>query len=673
MAFFSEELAPMLGTYQGETSALMEIFDNIAAKGIQTNTFSPEEIAELFRTAHTIKSSSAAMGLSQLSELTHHMEDLLSIFRAHPERIEGHVDDLIGHFFDYSDFVKKEIGRMQENDYEPADPNGIYEQLTQDIARFQNNSASETGPLSDDPAEETDGEIPAFSLPHPRADQVMFRLTFQPGVMMISARAMVIERQLSKICHIDTLVPAKLDGENTDAFLTKQGLYLTLPAAEEKQAKAFLDKNLYLKNVEVISADAAKTAAIILKKPAKPAERQYSMPSGKEKFISLRWDDIHELQNIGGIFLTSASKLRLILQEHEDMPELKEFSTDYFRMTEEFVMRLNAMTMMRVSMLVPQLNRMVWDMCRDSGKEIDFEVHGQDMEIDRNLYNNISEPLMHMIRNAVDHGIESKEERLAQNKSAKGRIVLAVENQGTQVVFRVSDNGRGMNYRKILEKAERENRLDKPAADYSPDEAFRLIMKAGFSTSKTITRYSGRGVGMDVVNNIVSEFGGTTKIKSEPGKGTAISMIMPVSVTAVESLGFRIGNYTCVLPLHNIDAVLSRDEAAELLVTDGEERSLAYEKQEIPILDLHTVFGAAGEERYFLIVHSLEHRFCITADDVTGQETASSQPLPRMLDDDWQTATAIRNGVIHADGSIGFVLNAALLSLLIRRQRGEDV
>ena len=663
MAFFSEEMKPMLDTYLGETSELMADFDRIVDEGEQSNTFTPDDIAELFRSAHTIKSSSAAMGLNALSRLTHHMEDLLGIFREDPKKIQGRVSRVLGHFYEYSDFVKKELARMQDDDYQPAEGDSIYEELTEDI-RFFSHPDTEEGPEGAKKEAPLSGDED-ISLPKPSDGEIMLHLTFRPDVAMINARAMVIERQISGKFHVLAIAPKVLNGDESGNFLTKRGMYVVFPEKEADEARKMLSKNLYLSKVE----DAAE------EDPPSPkeemGEKKYEL-SAKEKFISLRWENIQELQNVGGGLLASESLVRKIAGNHPEIPELKDFNADFTRLLEELISRIDSMALVRVSSLVPQLNRTVWDMSRNMDREVDFQVEGQEIKIDMNLYNNISEPLLHMIRNSLDHGIEPKEERLALGKSEKGHIRLTVENQGSHVIFRIFDDGRGMKYKEILAKAEKEGKLDKPASAYTEEEALQLIMKPGFSTSDHVTQYSGRGVGMDIVNHVVSGFGGRIFIRTKPGKGTEIAIDMPVSVTAVESLGFKVGPYVCVLPLYNVEMIFSHEEGEERIGSREGKRIFTMRKREIPVLDLHKAYGVEGEENYFIVVRSIEEEFCIGVDTVTGQETASSQPIPKILEGNWQASTGIRNAIIHADGSIGFALNAVLLNVLCQKQGKEE-
>jgi two-component system chemotaxis sensor kinase CheA len=678
MAFFSDEMAAMLETYQAEAIDMMGIFDRLVLAGTQKNSFSPEQINEIFRTAHTIKSSSAMMGLADLSTLTHTMEDLFGIFREQPELIQGKVDMITDTLYGYSDYVKGELARMQAPDYAPADVTALQADLTGLIAKFK-----KTAPAA--AAVKT-----AAASAAPAQDQAELVLHYAPDCAMVNVRSLVILKQVSGKWQVLRSEPGDLQAAAAAEIIKARGFRLIVPAAQATTVEAFLKRSPYVAKVE----KAVGAAAPVTPAPAVPAraavktdrEPDHKQPAAaavspqglagalqgnahkEDKFISLRWDDVRDLQNLTGEFIALYTGFEQMESKLPYARELRAFGMTYERLLNNLLHRVESMTMLTVASLTPQLYRVVREMGRDEGKRVAFEVQGENIVIDRDLYDNIAKPLLHILRNAIDHGIELPAERQAAGKPELGKVTLTVENQGARIVFRVTDDGKGMDPAQILAAGEKKGLLVKPAAAYTRQEALNLIMQPGFTTTVKANNYSGRGVGMDVVRTIADAFGGRVSIESEPGRGTAISMYMPVSVTAVASLGLKLDSWLCYLPLYSLDKIYGMEEAAALMKETGAGKiQLAFGKQQVPVLDLRAVLQVKQDVgKYVLVGHSLDEYFAVIVDDLAGQVTAVNKPLPACLNKEWQLQTGIVNAVLQNKGGLGFSFSAAMLLALAK-------
>lgn len=698
MAFFSDEMAAMLETYQAEATDLMGIFDRLVLAGTQKNNFTTEEINEIFRTAHTIKSSSAMMGLTTLSSLTHTMEELFSIFRDRPEAIKNQVDSLTDLLYAYSDYVKAELSRMQAEDYAPREADALIASLKAAMAKFKRDSKTDSNVVA------TVEKEAAAQVKTAKQAEIIIRYTHDCA--MVNVRSLVLLKQVSSKWHVASSEPADLQASGAPEIIKSQGFKLVVDTGDVVAVSAYLKRNPYVKDLVIAgslhcgsepkkdtivstqdqvvpeSQTIAETSAeqtenqeekeVDAVASAMPGALQSGGKQKEEKFVSLRWEDVHALQDIAGEFISLYSTFEQLEKQLPYTKELRHFRMTYGRLTNDFLTRVADMTMLQVSSLTPQLYRVVREMSHVQGKSIAFEVHGENIEIDRDLYDNISKPLLHILRNSIDHGIEKPEVRKQAGKNPRGKITLTVENQGARIVFRVTDDGKGMDPQAILAVAEKKGLLVKPAAEYTKQEALNLIMQPGFSTLSKATVYSGRGVGMDVVRTIADAFGGRVAIESNQGLGSSISMYMPVSVTAVASLSFRIGSWLCYLPLYSLDKIYGLEEALALMVQGQDDKlRINFGKKQILVLDLREKLQIEhGNGQFILVGHSLENYFAIIVDKIEGQVTAVNKPLPACLAKEWQLSTGIVNAVVQNDGSIGFAYSAAMLAALCNQ--GEE-
>src|SRR5574344_1432981 len=679
MAFFSDEMAGMLETYQAEATDMMSIFDRLVLAGTQKNSFTTEQINEIFRTAHTIKSSSAMMGLDALSKLTHTMEDLFGVFRDNPKLVQGQVDSITDVLYSYSDYVKSELSRMQEPDYAPADDSTVQAELNAAIARFQKPAAEMLA---------VENQAAAQAATEPEQNQTELIIHYAADCAMVNVRSLVLLKQVSSKWQILHSEPSDLQEAVAAETIKARGFRMSVPAAEAEAVRDFLVRSPYVTKVEMnTAAEETATETQVPEAPVVPVGTAgKAVPEQKEtktvpapaqvlpgaerkedKFISIRWDDVRDLQDLTGEFISLYTGFEQLESKLPYMKELRDFGMTYERLINNLLHRVENMTMLTVASLTPQLYRIVREMSKYEGKNGSFEVRGENIEIDRDLYDNISKPLLHILRNAINHGIELPAERRKKGKPERGKVTLTVENQGARIVFKVTDDGKGMDPAKILAAGEKKGLLVKPAAAYTRQEALDLIMQPGFTTTVKANNYSGRGVGMDVVRTIADAFGGRVSIESEQGQGTAISMYMPVSVTAVASLGLKAGAWLCYLPLYSLDKIYGIEEASALITETAGKQQLTFGKQQVPVLDLRAVLQVKQDVgKYVLVGHSLDEHFAIIVDDITGQVTAVNKALPACLDKSWQQQTAIVNAVLQHTGGMGFSLSAAMLLALAK-------
>lgn len=690
MGFFTKDMEAMIEIYQMESEELLANFDKILMQGQKNKEFTAAELNELFRVVHTIKSSSAMMGLSALSHATHCLEDIFNLFRDEPSLLIGETTDVFAVMYEYSDLLKAELKRLGEEDFSPIEPKKLMHAIEQEVQHLKDKAGikQQDSPVMKPPAiKEGVPIITAESLPMEEPSVMVasntekVRVFLTNNCLMENVRSFTIINQLKSICEILLTIPAEFEQPAAAGQVRRSGLYFVFRSAEVEKVIAKLKKNPYV--AEVLQGTAAEEAVpaktVAAAAAEEPAMQQVIADEDKDealllekkntRYTSVRWDKIVELQNIAGELLTEQAILVNELLQLGTPRGLEIVVNNNQRLLADLENVISAVAMMPVSTVVPQLYRIVQDMVQKTGKDIELVVQGEELCIDRNLLDSIAKPLLHLIRNAIDHGICLPKERLEAGKPAKGTIKFTVENQGGNMLFRVEDDGRGLNPQAILAKAKAKHLLAKPEAEYTDKEIWSFISLPGFSTSEEVNEYSGRGVGMDVVGATVDSLGGSLTIDSQWGKGSIFTLQLPFSITSVESVNFSVGTTSFLLPIHSVDKILAQKDLAPALVMKGKQQYLQYEDRFIPVVALHQQLALAGEPvaKYALLVHSLDKQLCLLVEAICGEQVAVEKPVPNVLGQDYMARTGITACVLLGDGSIGFMLNVERLLQIYQR------
>lgn len=320
-----------------------------------------------------------------------------------------------------------------------------------------------------------------------------------------------------------------------------------------------------------------------------------------------------------------------------------------------------SLRMVPVSGIFQKMKRIVRDMGKELNKDVELVLSGEDTEIDKTIVDGISDPIMHLVRNAMDHGIESDEERKSNGKDKKGTIKLSASNTGGEIHITVEDDGRGFNSSKILAKAKSKDLLTKPESEYTVKEIYQFLMMPGFSTNEAVTEYSGRGVGMDVVKSNVEKVGGTVALDSKEGIGTIITFKIPLTLTIVSGMQVEVGQSEFIIPIKNIQQSFRTVEDEIIHHTDGGEMILIREKC-YPIVRLNEYFNiptdvTSIEEGILILVESSDNRICLFADNIIGEQQVVVKPLPSILNKYNLKESGVSGCSILGDGSINLILD----------------
>jgi two-component system chemotaxis sensor kinase CheA len=398
-------------------------------------------------------------------------------------------------------------------------------------------------------------------------------------------------------------------------------------------------------------------------KPAEKKAGETKAPAAKQSLISVNLYKLDQLLDmVGEIVITEAMVT--------SNPDLKGLRLDNFQKAARQLRKLNSelqdivmsIRMVPISGAFNKMTRIVRDMKVKLNKDVDLIFEGEETEVDKSIIDNLNDPLMHMVRNSMDHGIEENvEDRIAAGKNPKGKITLSAYSSSGEVVIVVADDGLGMNPEKLLDKAERNGILTKPRSEYTEKEALNLIMLPGFSTNETVTEYSGRGVGMDVVRQNIEKCGGTVSVDSRIGEGTSFIIKIPLSLSIVDGMEVSVGSSIFTIPISYIKESFKLKPNQVLRDTDGREMVMI-RGECYPLIRLYKLYDLDGAENdlysgIIILVESDGKCACLLADELIGEQQVVVKPFPPLLNNFNVKQNGMSGCSILGDGSITIILD----------------
>jgi two-component system chemotaxis sensor kinase CheA len=403
--------------------------------------------------------------------------------------------------------------------------------------------------------------------------------------------------------------------------------------------------------------------------PAQPANAKASDTSHGDGTVKVSTERLDSLINMVGELVISQSMVSqdvtaVAAGNHKVIRNLSHLG----KITRELQDLSMSMRMVPIQGVFQKMARVVRDTSHKAGKEVDFVVVGGETELDRNVVEAIGDPLVHMVRNSVDHGVETPEQRLEAGKSRAGRLELRARHQGGQIVIEIADDGRGLNTPRILKKAV-EAGIVKEGETLTEQQIFQLIFHAGLSTAEKITDISGRGVGMDVVRRNVEALRGRIDIRSVAGQGTTFSINLPLTMAVIDGMVVRVGKERYIIPIPSIEQSI-RPKAEQLSTVHEHGEMCMVRDRLLPLVRLHRLFNAKPrtekpEEALVVIVHDNDRACCLLVDELVGQQ----QVVIKSLGESIGTVTGVSGGAILGDGSISLILDVpGLIGLAEGRQ-----
>ncbi|MBN1192458.1 MAG: chemotaxis protein CheA [Coriobacteriia bacterium] len=609
-----------------------------------------EPVETVFRGAHSLKGMAAAMGYSQTQELTHKMESLMDTVRSKRQVADHTLIDLMLRAIDtVRDLISEESSGGSSVD--------ISQTVEALVARTESTGAQAPAegpaPVSKSSPEQGDEEGSLF-----RA-----RVTLEAGCVLKGVRAYMAIKRLN---HMGTVVETVPDGreiEDEQFDLSFDVILRTKATAEAVREAAMAITEVEDVSV-VVMEDVSAPEAAGDSAQADGIQKPKAVPKLSEtQTVRISIGHLDSIVNLVGELVIIRSRLDRIAEE-ADCPDLDDTLAVLERLSGELQQEVMQTRMVPVGNIFNRFPRMVRDLARDLGKDIALDMGGLDIELDRTVLDEIGDPIVHLLRNCVDHGIETAEEREAAGKPPRGTITLHADRERDQMRITVGDDGRGMDVDRILEKAVEKGLVERSARDsYSDSDVLMLVCAPGFSTVEKATRVSGRGVGMDVVKGKIEYLGGTVSMSSKPGEGTSVSLMLPLTLAIIQALLVGDADQVYALPLSLVDEVLSPDEV-RLTTVDGHPVVVLRDDTAVALQRLDDICrsGGDGSERAESLNHMVLMRVgseirALAVERMIGRREIVIKPLSPLF----RGVHGFSGATVLGDGRVALILDPRTL------------
>ena len=675
----------LLETYLFESNSLVEQLDELLLQAEQTGTFTIENVNEIFRSMHTIKGASAMMEFHPLTEIAHHIEDLFFEIREHGMETLNQEQKvrLFDILFRSTDQLRADLARVESG-----------EALSEDVSEFVNLIEAFLGELKGSitkvEQEEAIGEEVDFRMGNYK-ELYLLHIFFEDNGGMEHLRAFIVVNTFREEGLVFRCYPEDVETNSEVAeLLATEGFVVGFDdELMLEEAINLLQQLSNIKSYEMIVNDQARSISEettkIEEKQGEPEEKtkKEEMPKPKETSNKEEGNSNSKSgaaatkQNLISVNLSKLDQLMAIVGEIvitesmvEASPELQGLKLDGFlksarqlrKLTDDLQDIAMSLRMVTISGVFQKMNRIVRDMARELNKDVKLTISGGDTEIDKTIVDNIADPIMHIVRNAMDHGIEADvNERIAAGKNPQGEIILSAKHTGSEVVIIISNDGKELDTERILNKAEEKGLLVKPKEEYTEKEKMALIMIPGFSTNENVTQYSGRGVGMDVVKKNIQAVGGTISIDSEVGKGCCMTIKIPLTLAIVDGMEISVGGDHYTIPISSIRQSFKAAAEDIILDTNGKEMIQCMEKF-LPVIRLDHLYQIPNghqniEDGILIWVETNEKSYCLFVDQLLGEQQVVVKPLPTYLNHYQIKNYGISGCTILGDGTISIILD----------------
>ena len=633
-----DDMKEIMEDFLIEAFELIEQIDHDLVE-LEANPEDLELLNRIFRVAHTVKGSSSFLNFDVLTELTHHMEDVLNKARKGELKITPDIMDVV---LESVDMMKGLLESIRDNGSDAAagiDIKNICASLTQ-ISEGEAPSAAPEAPA-------------AAPAPEPVKEP-------EPVAPAEEAAPEVSDAELSKLS--DSEVEAEIER------------LLKVRKAEDQARRA--SKGIAPKSPEEI-APAASAASAPASKPAPSRERDADkkVPAAssnsavaQEQTIRVEVKRLDHLMNLIGELVLGKNRLFKIYDDVEEryegekfLEELNQVVSSLSLVTTDIQLAVMKTRMLPIAKVFNKFPRMIRDLSRELGKQIDLEISGEETELDKSIVEEIGDPLVHIIRNSCDHGIEDPETRKAMGKPEKGLVQLKAYNEGNHIVVEIVDDGKGLDADMLKAKSIEKGIITEREADaMSEKEAFGLIFKPGFSTAAKVTNVSGRGVGMDVVKTNIEKLNGIIDIESEVGKGTVMKLKIPLTLAIIQSLLVGTQEEFYAIPLASVLETV-RVPIDDIYTIDGK-NVLRLRDEVLSLVRLSDVFGVnkvfdGGDQTYVVIIGVAEAKLGIIVDTLVGQE----EIVIKSMGDYLQNIPGIAGATIRGDGRVTLIIDVGAM------------
>ncbi|TAM11496.1 MAG: chemotaxis protein CheA [Nevskiaceae bacterium] len=621
----------------------------------------PETVNTIFRAAHSIKGGAATFGFTAVADFTHHLESLLDAARSGSKALDP---DTVNLLLEAVDVVRALLGAARDGDpFDPATATGVQTRLAAAL------TSASTGA----------GASPAVS-PVPAASTTSYSIHFVPNADLFRTG----NEPLHILRDLQTLGPTEVEAEldalpaldELEPETSYLGWRITLHAACPEQTVrdifAWVEDDCTLDiqplaDTSPMAATEPRPSAITTpatapaKTPAPPPHIAPAVHHAEGTSIRVQTSKIDALMNLVGELVITQAMLSQLGSQLDPVRDEKLLAglgqlDRQTRLLQEAVMSTR---MLPVANVFSRFPRIVHDLAGKLGKEVELVTTGEETELDKSVIEKITDPLTHLVRNSLDHGIETAGERIAAGKPEIGTIHLSASHEGGHIVIRVADDGRGLDREHILAKAHEKGMA---VSDTMPDkEVWALVFAPGFSTSEHVTELSGRGVGMDVVRRNVQALSGQIDVESHPGKGATVTIRLPLTLAILDGMLVRVGAEIFIVPL-NVIVESMQPHPDQLSTVMHEGRIVRVRGEHAPLIALHRLFGIPDAlddptRGILVIVEAAGQKVALLVDELVGQQ----QVVIKSLETNYRRVPCVSGATILGDGRVSLILDAGQL------------
>lgn len=698
----------MLSVYLYENGQLLEKLEGIILEKQDEECFDDADINEIFRIMHTIKGSSGIMMFENIMKTAHKLEDVFYYLReSHPDDVP-HME-LVEKVLDVSDFINGEMDKIKEGDDPDGDESELIEELDEFLSRIKGEIKKQGIRLPKTNKSEEPAQF--YVAPVAEADSHFYRIVihYKNDTQMSNIRAYSATYALKEIAEDLLYSPDDiLSNEASSDTILAEGFHMLLQTKTGKDDVLNLIDSSEAEEIEFeeITAEDYGREVVTLGREEAAMEPEHDAPDAKkdkkaapapgdyvvkaksagkgktlaknqpkqQTIISVNVEKMDALMDLIGELVIAEA---VVLQNPDlkvpglELGNFQKASVQLSKITTELQEVIMSMRMMPLTNTFQKMKRIVFDVSRKLGKDIELEVIGENTEVDKNIIEHISDPLMHLVRNSVDHGIEEDPtDRTAFGKPEKGKITLEAKNEGGKVYICVRDDGKGLSKEKLFEKAMEKGLIDssKVITDFQDKEIYKFITLPGFSTKEQVTEYSGRGVGMDVVVKNIQDIGGRLDIESIEHEGSEMTLIIPLTLAIINGIVVQVEDSLFVIETASIkefvrvseDSLIQEPGGEEYLVLRGECYSFIRLNERYHLSDSHHKIDDG-------IVVVLEHegtQVCVLIDKLLQEQEIVVKPIPPYV----KKVKGLSGCTQLGDGSIALILDIGGLILSEERR-----
>jgi two-component system, chemotaxis family, sensor kinase CheA len=615
---------------------------NLAVVRVEEQPDDGATVDQIFRIAHSLKGMSATMGFAGMAALTHEMEDVFELLR---KRTDGLSRDAVDVLLECLDALSAALDGIEADGVERMDPAALVDRL-QGLVRER----------TPDQAVARRGGEATIGTPEPVAGAMAAgravlhaRATLDHETLMPAVRAYMV---LAAAADLGTIVASAPEAEDIEAF---DGRVIDVWVAAEVETEALQAALAAVPDVASVEVQDDRPTEEAAPKLAAVATLDYSRTTTTVRVDAERLD---QLMHLMGELVVQRTRVEALSADAE-VPGLNRAMQELTRCSQSLQAIVMQVRMIPVEAVFLRLPRLVRDLSAKLGKEVDLDLVGQDTELDRTVVDALGDPLVHLVRNALDHGFETPAEREAAGKPAAGALRISARHSGGNVVISVADDGRGVDPAVVAATAVRRGLLTPEQAEgLEPARAIDLLFASGFSTREAASDVSGRGVGMDAVRAKVREVGGEVWMTSEPGQGTVAQIRLPLTLAIMPALLVRAGGRTYAIALDRIDrSIMLEDHPVR---SAAGQRMLVVGDAVIPLHDAATVLGHPADEdcEFAVVVHGHDRRVALAVSELVGQHELVTRPLPA----DVAELAPLSGAAVLPDGDIALLVDCDALT-----------